>query len=233
MKAVFITGGNRGIGLETARQMGKLGYHVIISARKEEDAKKAVADLFHDGLKVDYVIMDTEDTAAVEKAAAEVSKLVNGVLDALINNAGCACPCGDKNTANLEDMRKCFEVNVIGTANVTNHFLEMVKKAPAGRIVNVSSIMGSFATTFIGFEYAPYTISKAALNMYTVKLAAALKDTNVKVNCGHPGWVKTEMGGPNAELEVTEGAETSVYLATLPADGPTGGYFHKKDSLPW
>ncbi|KAL7702342.1 short chain dehydrogenase [Lotmaria passim] len=233
MKSVFISGGNRGIGLETARQMGKLGYHVVISARKEDAAKKAVETLSQDGVKADYVIMDTVDTSSVAKAAAEVSKLVNGSLDALINNAGYRAPLGDKEQADLEALRKCFEINVVGTANVTNHLLELVKKAPEGRIVNVGSIMGSCATALAGFEDAPYNISKAALNMYTVNLAAALKGTHVKVNCGHPGWVKTDMGGEGAQLEVSEGAETNVYLATLPADGPTGGYFHKKNRLPW
>ncbi|KPI86891.1 putative short chain dehydrogenase [Leptomonas seymouri] len=233
MKSVFITGGNRGIGFETARQMGKLGYHVIISSRKEEDAKEAVEKLSNDGVKADYVIMDVENTASVEKAVAAVSELVNGVLDALINNAGYINPKGDKEKIDLESLRKCFEVNVVGTANVTNRCLEMVKKAPQGRIVNVSSIMGSCTVGCAGFDYSPYNISKAALNMYTVKLAAALKETQVKVNCGHPGWVKTAMGGADADLEVTEGAETSVYLATLRSDGPTGGFFHKGEQLPW
>lgn len=233
MKSVFISGGNRGIGLETARQMGKLGYYVVISARKEEDAKKAVAQLAADGVKADYVLMDTVDVASVASAAAEVSKLVDGKLDALINNAGYASPPGDKERVDLDALRKCFEVNVVGTVNVTNHFLELVKNAPEGRIVNVGSIMGSCATAITDAEYAPYDVSKTGLNMYTVTLAASLKGTHVKVNCGHPGWVKTEMGGAGASLEVEEGAETSVYLATLPADGPTGGYFFKKDRLPW
>lgn len=233
MKSVFISGGNRGIGLETARQMGKLGYHAIISARKEEDAQKAVAQLASDGVKADYVLMDTVDTASVAHAAAEVSKLVNGRLDALINNAGYASAPGDKEQVDLDALRKCFEVNVVGMVNVTNHFLEMVKSAPEGRIVNVGSILGSCASALTDASYAPYNVSKSAVNMYTVTLAASLKDTHVKVNCGHPGWVKTDMGGAGADLEIEEGAETSVYLATLPADGPTGGYFFKKDRLPW
>ncbi|CAG9582473.1 putative short chain dehydrogenase [Leishmania major strain Friedlin] len=233
MKSVFITGGNRGIGLETARQMGKLGYYVIISCRDEEKAKAAIEKVSAEGVKADYVIMDVVDESSVAKAAAEVSKKVNGVLDALINNAGKAAPSGDMSRVNLDEMRRCYEVNVIGTVCVTNHFLEMVKKSSAGRIVNVGSIKGSCQLEVTALSHTPYNCSKAALNMYTVNLASSLKDTNVKVNCAHPGWVKTDMGGPQAPLEVTEGAETSVYLATLPADGPTGGFFHKRDRLPW
>ncbi|AYU82921.1 short chain dehydrogenase [Leishmania donovani] len=233
MKSVFITGGNRGIGLETARQMGKLGYYVIISCRDEEKAKTAIEKVSAEGVKADYVIMDVVDESSVAKAAAEVSKKVNGVLDALINNAGYAAPSGDMSRVNLDEMRRCYEVNVIGTVCVTNHFLEMVKKSSAGRIVNVGSIMGSCQLEVAALSHTPYNCSKAALNMYTVNLASSLKDTNVKANCAHPGWVKTDMGGAKAPLEVTEGAETSVYLATLPADGPTGGFFHKCDRLPW
>ncbi|KAK7198154.1 short chain dehydrogenase [Novymonas esmeraldas] len=233
MPSVFITGGNRGIGLETARQMAKLGYKVIVSCRSEEQAKAAVEKLAADGATADYVIMDTCDESSVEKAAAEVSKKVDGVLDVLINNAGYACPREPVTSINLAELRKCYEVNVIGSACVTNHFLPLVKKSPAGRIVNVGSIMGSCEKTFLSMTAVPYSCSKAALNMYTVNLASALKDTNVKVNCGHPGWVKTDMGGQDADLEVSEGAETNVYLATLPADGPTGGFFHKKERLPW
>ncbi|CAM43331.1 putative short chain dehydrogenase [Leishmania braziliensis MHOM/BR/75/M2904] len=233
MKSVFITGGNRGIGLETARQMGKLGYYVIISCRSEEQAKASMEKLSADGVKADYVIMDVVDESSVAKAAAELSKKLNGVLDVLINNAGYNVPRGDMSRVNLDDMRKCYEVNVIGAICVTNHFLDMVKKSPAGRIVNVGSIMGSCELGVSTLSSAPYSCSKAAMNMYTVNLASSLKDTNVKVNCAHPGWVKTNMGGADAPLEVTEGAETSVYLATLPPDGSTGGFFHKQNRLAW
>ncbi|CBZ30672.1 putative short chain dehydrogenase [Leishmania mexicana MHOM/GT/2001/U1103] len=233
MKSVLITGGNRGIGLETARQLGKLGYYVIISCRDEEKAKAAIEKVSAEGVKADYVVMDVVDESSVAKAAGEVSKKVNGVLDALINNAGYSAPSGDMSRVDLDEMRKCYEVNVIGAICVTNHFLEMVKKSPAGRIVNVGSIMGSCELNAAPLSRTPYSCSKAALNMYTVNLARSLEDTKVKANCAHPGWVKTDMGGAKAPLEVTEGAETSVYLATLPPDGPTGGFFHKRDRLGW
>lgn len=233
MKTVLITGGNRGIGLETARQLGKLGYRVIISCRDEGTGKDAVGTLAKDNVSASYVTMNVVEEASVTKAAAEVSKMCNGVLDALINNAGyCPAP-GDAERVDLNELRKCYEVNVVGTVCVTNHFLDMVKKSPAGRIVNLGSIMGSLQLAPAPLAYCPYNASKAALNMYTINLANALKSTPVKVNTAHPGWVKTDMGGPNADLEIGEGAETSVYLATLPPDGPTGGYFHKKERLPW
>lgn len=233
MKTAFITGGNRGIGLETARQLGKLGYHVIIGSRDGAKGKEAVATLVSQGIKADYTVVDTANEESVKQAAADVASKCNGVLDVLINNAGYSSAPGDAEKVNLDDLRRCFEINVVGTVCVTNHFLDMVKKAPAGRIVNVGSIMGSLAVACAGLPTCPYNTSKTALNMYTVNLAAALKDTNVKVNSGHPGWVKTDMGGPNADLSVEEGAETNVYLATLPADGPTGGYFFRKERLPW
>ncbi|EPY23314.1 short chain dehydrogenase [Strigomonas culicis] len=130
-------------------------------------------------------------------------------------------------------LSETFDVNVVGTVRVTNGFLDLVKAAPEGRIVNVSSYMGSLTLYQSNIDTCAYSVSKTALNMYTVSLARALKDTKVKVNSGHPGWVRTDMGGADADLCIEEGAETSVYLATLPSDGPTGGFFFKKEVLPW
>lgn len=232
MKSVFITGANRGIGFETARQLGKMGYFVILGCRDPEKAKEVVAALTEEGCKVDAITIDVESDALVEAAAAYVSSKTNGTLDVLINNAGYGVK-REASAVNLEDMKRCYDVNVIGTVRVTEHFLEMVKRAPAGRIVNLSSIMGSIENAFPDIRSVPYCTSKAALNMYTAMLAKSLADTHVKVNSAHPGWVRTDMGGADAPLDVTEGAETSVYLATLPDDGPTGGFYFKKDLLPW
>jgi NAD(P)-dependent dehydrogenase (short-subunit alcohol dehydrogenase family) len=129
--------------------------------------------------------------------------------------------------------------NVIGPFELTRHLLPLLKKSPAGRIVNQSSILGSLATmaggagAASGFLFAGYSSSKAALNMITVVLSEQLKDTNIKVNTAHPGWVKTDMGGPGAQLEIPEGAKTAVELATLPDDGPTGSFQHLGKTLPW
>lgn len=234
MKTALVTGGNRGIGLETAAQLAKLGFSVIIGSREAAKGQEAVKKLQERGISsVDCVQLDVESEESVKQAAQIVHKKFNGKLDALINNAGYSSgPCESAST-DIDAVRRCMEANLYGTMRVTNHFLDMVKKSDAGRIVNVSSIMGSMASGVCSLPTTAYCTSKAALNMYTVNLADALRGTPIKVNAGHPGWVKTDMGGSAAPLEVTEGAETSVYLATLPADGPTGGLFFKKDRLPW
>lgn len=144
MKTVFITGGNRGIGLETAKQMGKLGYNVIISCRDAEKGKAAIHELSASGVSnASFVEMDVLDDKSVESAAKEVHRRCNGVLDVLINNAGISTHHNTGDIVNLKHVRDCFESNTLAPIRVTNNFLEMVKKAPAGRIVNLSSIMGS------------------------------------------------------------------------------------------
>eukprot|EP00796_Vickermania_ingenoplastis_P011934 gene11934-8214_t len=234
MKTALITGGNRGIGLETAAQLERLGYQVLIGSRSRR-AEKAAAQLQSRGHKnVGCVQLDVESDDSVKKAAEVVKERFNGKLDALINNAGVSAAVDPRSDeANLEATRRCYEVNVLGTMRVTNHFLELVKQSPAGRIVNVSSIMGSLELCSSDLTKTAYCSSKAAVNMFTRNLAKSLEGTPIKVNAGHPGWVKTDMGGAEAPLGVEEGAETSVYLATLPDDGPTGGFFHKKERLAW
>ncbi|CAD2213755.1 short chain dehydrogenase [Angomonas deanei] len=234
MKTVLITGANRGIGLETARQMGKLGYAVIVGSRNAAQGEEAVKQLQSEGIaNVESVELDITSDESVKKAY-ETVHAKHAHLDVLINNAGIAAMNDLQNgQINLDSVLKAMQVNLISVIRVTNQFLELVKAAPEGRIVNLSSIMASLTLHPGDISYFPYNASKTALNMYTVNLADALKDTKVKVNSAHPGWVQTDMGGEGADLPVAEGAETSVYLATLPADGPTGGFFHKKDSLPW
>src|SRR6202012_3727234 len=136
-------------------------------------------------------------------------------------------------------LRETFDTNFFGTIELTQALLPLIKKAPEGRIVNLSSILGSLAlhadpkSPIYGFKTLAYDASKAALNAFTVHLAAELRDTKIKVNSAHPGWVKTDMGTDAAPMEIPEGAKTSVWLATLPEEGPTGGYYHMQDALPW
>ena len=159
-----------------------------------------------------------------------------GRLDILVNNAGVMLDTGD---ITPEVFRGTYEANVIAPYFLTETLLPLLKQSPAGRVVNHSSILGSIG--FIGTsdqvssEYLipAYTSSKAALNMLTVIHARLLKNTNVKVNSAHPGWVKTDMGTDAAPMEVQDGAKTAVRLALLPDDGPTGGFFHFDDTLPW
>lgn len=233
MKTVFITGGNRGIGLQTALDMGKLGYRVIIGCRREDQAKEALQKLTDAGVKADYTLIDVVDEASVAKAAKDVGVKCNGVLDVLINNAGYLPPSLEGDIVDLSELRKTLDINLIGLVSVTNSFLDLVKKAQAGRIVFVSSIMGSMGAKLCQIKTAAYNMSKVAVNMYCMNLADALKSTNIKVNSCHPGWVKTDMGGDDADLGVEEGAKTSVFLATLPDEGPTGGFFFKEERLEW
>jgi NAD(P)-dependent dehydrogenase (short-subunit alcohol dehydrogenase family) len=136
----------------------------------------------------------------------------------------------------LEKLRQILETNVIGAVKITRAMLPMIRKSPAGRIVNVSSGGGSLGGLLKGENglFAPaYQISKTALNAFTVLLAIELRDTPIKVNSACPGWVRTDMGGPNATYSPEQGADTPVWLASLPADGPTGGFFNSRKPIPW
>lgn len=235
-KIALITGANKGIGLETARQLAALGYEVVVGARKEAEGRKAAEEI---GAKAHFLHLDMND-ASTFPAAAEWLESKFGRLDALVNNAGIGLDNGMKPSQTpMELIRKTFETNVFALVELTQILLPLLRRSDAGRIVNVSSILGSL--TLNADVNAPlgewrsfgYNGSKAALNMFTATLAYELRDTKIKVNSAHPGWVKTDLGGENAPLGVTEGALTSVRLATLPADGPSGGYFHNQDVLPW
>src|SRR5580692_2353477 len=240
-KIALITGGNKGIGLETARQLGKLGIVVLVGARDLEKGEKAVAELKKDGVDARAVKLDVDNSADYEA----VKKLIEkdyGVLDILINNAGIMIDSrkGNETSKTSQDtLRKTFNTNFFAVVGLTQTLLPLLKKSLGGRIVNLSSILGSqtlHATPGSPIYEAKtfaYDASKAALNSFTIHLAHELKDTKVKVNSAHPGRVKTDMGTDAAPMEIPDGAKTSVRLATLPDDGPTGGYFHMEDALPW
>jgi NAD(P)-dependent dehydrogenase (short-subunit alcohol dehydrogenase family) len=160
----------------------------------------------------------------------------------LINNAGLMLDEKEKKVSeqSLETWRETFETNVFGLIATTQAFLPLLRKSEAGRIVNLSSILGSItlhakpgSAIYESKAYASYNVSKSAVNAYTVQLAYELKDTKIKVNAAHPGWVKTEMGGEGATMEIEDGAKTSVALATIGADGPNGAYLHMGEALPW
>ncbi|MCU1226696.1 MAG: family NAD(P)-dependent oxidoreductase [Edaphobacter sp.] len=240
-KIALISGANKGIGLETARQLGKQGVTVILGARDLAKGEAAAAQLKSEGIDARAVKLDVGSAADV-KAVAEKIEREFGVLDILVNNAGISLdPIGANTTSSTseETLRKTFDTNFFAVVAVTQALLPLLKKSEAGRIVNVSSILASF--TLHATEGSPiyeakmfaYNSSKAALNAFTIHLAHELKDTKIKVNSAHPGWVKTEMGTDAAPMEIVDGAKTEVELATLAADGPTGGYFHLGETLPW
>jgi NAD(P)-dependent dehydrogenase (short-subunit alcohol dehydrogenase family) len=241
-KVAFITGGNRGIGLETARQLAQTGVKVIIGSRNEEAGKAEAKKLQAEGLDVDAIRFDITKSSDYKEAYDYFDKNF-GKLDILINNAGVAKePFGSPNNASVVSqavLRETFDTNFFGTIELTQSLLPLIKKAPEGRIVNLSSILGSLAlhadpkSPIYEFNALAYDASKTALNAFTVHLAQELSKTKIKVNSAHPGWVKTEMGTDAAPMEIPDGAKTSVQLATLAADGPTGGYFHMGEPLPW
>jgi NAD(P)-dependent dehydrogenase (short-subunit alcohol dehydrogenase family) len=247
-KVAFITGANKGIGLETARGLGKLGIAVVLGSRDEAKGRAAADLLRADGIAgVEAVRCDVTRPEDHRDVARHLESRY-GKLDILINNAGIvleqtdfADPAGFNTTltGSLEDLRRTFETNFFAVVALTQTLLPLIHKAPAGRIVNLSSILGSLtmhadpSSGIYDKKAFAYDASKTALNAFTIHLAQALRVTNIKVNSAHPGWVKTDMGGAAAPLEVADGAKTSVQLATLPDDGPTGGYFYFGKTLPW
>ena len=235
-KIALITGANKGLGFETAKQLAALGYEVLIGARNEAAGKAAAASI---GEKAHFLHIDMTLPATFQAAALHIADTY-GKLDVLVNNAGVGPDNGMKpGTVPIALIRESFETNVFGLVELTQALLPLLHKSDAGRIVNVSSILGSLslnadpAAQLGDWRSFGYNGSKAALNMFTATLAFELKDTTIKVNSAHPGWVKTDLGGDAAPLEIADGAKTSVRLATLPADGPTGGFFHRNDSLAW
>ncbi|MEL6970996.1 MAG: SDR family oxidoreductase [Bacteroidota bacterium] len=241
-KIALITGANKGIGLETAVQLAQQGIKVIATARNAERGQAAIQPLQDQGLDVEFVQLDVNDE---EQRQAVVDHVANtyGRLDILVNNAGIEADGGfmgnTVKTISQEILRKTFDTNFFSVVALTQGLLPLIEKSEAGRIVNVSSVMGSLTihsdptAEIYGIKPFAYDSSKTALNQFTVHLAQALADTPIKVNSAHPGWVKTDLGTEYAPLDVTVGAKTSVQLATIGADGPNGGYFHMGDTLPW
>ena len=242
MSVALITGANKGIGLETVKQLAETGVNVLLGARDLAKGEAAAAPLKAAGLDVHAVKIDVDSDADRKAIAAYIEKEY-GVLDILINNAGVLLDgmgVGNKtSTTSQEMLSQTFQTNVLAPVALTQELLPLLRKSAAGRIVNLSSILGS--NTLHATKGSPiyeaktfsYDLSKAALNSFTIHLAHELAGTAIKVNSAHPGWVKTDMGTDAAPMEIPDGAKTSVWLATLPADGPSGGFFHMQDTLPW
>lgn len=232
----LVTGANTGIGKETARQLAARGYTVLLAARDPKKGEAAAAELRAGGGDVRFVKLEVTDAADRRAVAAHIANEF-GRLDALVNNAGVLPDRGTQpSTVPVDVLRQTFETNFFAVVALTQELLPLIRKSSAGRIVNLSSQLGSLTLNENAdpdWRLAGYNASKAAVNMFTVLLAAELAGTPVKVNAAHPGWVKTDMGTDAAPMDVTAGARTSVRLATLPADGPTGGFFHNDDRLPW
>ncbi|MEY2395322.1 MAG: hypothetical protein QOF94_1667 [Acidobacteriaceae bacterium] len=239
-KIALITGANKGIGLETARQLGKQEIIVLLGARDLKKGEAAASELRQEGIDARALEIDVSQPASVRKSVENIEREF-GRLDILINNAGVMIDDDKKKVSEqtLEAWRKTFDTNLFGLIDTTQAFLPLLRKSSAGRIVNLSSILGSITyhatpgSPVYDSKMPAYNVSKSAVNAYTVQLAYELKDSKIKVNAAHPGWVKTEMGGEGATMEITDGAKTSVALATLGDDGPNGTYVHMGETLPW
>jgi len=234
-RTAFVTGGNRGIGFEACRALGQAGLSVVLAARDRALGQRAVTELARAGVvdvRLEHV--NVADEVSVHACASRL-KGAGVRVDVLVNNAG-VYPSGDILAADASAAGSAMEegmaVNFWGAFWCCQAFVPGMVKRHYGRVVNVSSGYGSFGEGLEG--PAAYSISKAALNALTVKLAQEIPaGVDVKVNAVCPGWVRTRMGGPEADLEPAESVDTIVWLATLPADGPSGGLFRDREPLPW
>ena len=243
-KIALVTGANRGIGLETVRQLVQQGITVFLAARQLSAAQEAVAKLASQNVHEVYALKLDVTNAGDRTAAAQQIEKQFGHLDILINNAATIPRDGtllDKLTIDTseKELRDAFNVNVFAVLLLTHDLLPLLRKSDAGRIVNLSSTLGSLTLhdqEDAGVAYTKrfaYNASKAALNMFTIHLAQELRDTKIKVNSVHPGWVKTELGTDHAPMDVFDGAKTSIKAALLDSDGPSGKFFHEGEQIPW
>ena len=237
-RVAVVTGANKGIGLETARQLASRGITVFLGARDEARGRSAAEKLRADGLDAHPLRLDVTDDASVAAAAALVEKNA-GRLDILVNNAAVAIDDGPPSRVSLDVLRRTYETNVFGVVRVTQAFLPLLRRSDAGRIVNLSSSLGSLTLNsdpsgpFASVKYLAYNSSKSAVNAITIQFAGELRETPIKVNAADPGYVATDMNQHQGLRSVEQGAATPVRLATLPPDGPTGGYFNDAGPIPW
>ncbi|MFZ5930654.1 MAG: SDR family oxidoreductase [Pseudomonadota bacterium] len=238
-KIALITGANKGIGFEVARALGKAGHRVLLGARNPANGAKAAAQLQSEGLEVTPVELDLDRPATITALAARITSEYGG-LDVLVNNAGIGDPQdGPPSMASIEALRRVMDTNFIGAVAVAQAMLPLLRAAPAARIVNVSSGLGSITLNsdpkweFADYKVLGYCASKAAMNMLTVHLAWELRDTAIKVNSADPGYTATDLNGNSGPQTVQEGAAETIRLALLPADGPTGGFFETAGRRAW
>ena len=228
----LVTGANRGIGLEIVRQLTAIGITAILASR---DLAKGRAAAAKNKLDVPVLALDVTNRNSIDMAIAEVKRQF-GRLDILVNNAAILIDGPGGFSSSLFDVTEetfcqTFAANVLAPLHLTQAAVPLMRAGGYGRIVNMSSRAGQLSG--MGMGYPVYRMSKSALNALTCITAAELGRGNFKVNAAYPGWVRTDMGGPNAERSVEKGAETPVWLATLPDDGPSGGFFQDKKPMDW
>ena len=228
----LITGANKGIGFAIARKLGERDFSVWLGCRNQDRGEKAVAELREAGINAHLMLMDVTDSKSIQEAATHLENEV-AALDVLVNNAGMHFgPPPPASEESVDDMRAIFEVNTFGPVSVTQAFLPLLRKSDAGRIVMMSSGLGSVASTLDmtsenwNVRFAGYCASKTALQMFTVKFAKELASDGIKVNIADPGLTATDLTGQMGDRSPDEAANIAVRLATLGALGPTGGFFH-------
>jgi NAD(P)-dependent dehydrogenase (short-subunit alcohol dehydrogenase family) len=231
-RIAVVTGANRGIGFEICRQLARAGLTVMLTSRSAAKGRTAVRTLHGEGLQVDHHVLDVTSPVGIKALAAGLAQRY-GRVDVLVNNAGVLI---DPQGSRIADSRpqtyhETLETNLLGPLLVIQALLPLIRKSGHGRIVNISSGLGRLATMDAGSP--AYRISKAALNALTAMLAAEVRGSGILVNAACPGWVRTSMGGPSAQFSVEEGADTAVWLATLPDGGPSGGLFKERKPVSW
>jgi NAD(P)-dependent dehydrogenase (short-subunit alcohol dehydrogenase family) len=231
-RIAVVTGGNKGIGFEICRQLARRGVNVVLTARNERGGREAARALQDERLNVIFHRLDVTDDAQVATLAQAMQR-EHGRCDILVNNAGVMLdPRGSRILdAQPAAFRETFETNVYGPLRLCQALVPLMRRHRYGRVVNLSSGLGQLED--MGDGTPAYRASKTALNAITRMLAEATRRDGILVNAMCPGWVRTDMGGENATRGVEKGAETAVWLATLPQDGPTGGFFRDKQPIPW
>jgi NAD(P)-dependent dehydrogenase (short-subunit alcohol dehydrogenase family) len=235
VRVALVTGGNRGLGFEIVRQLAQKGLKTVLAVRDPEKGRVAAEQLAGAGVQTAVALLDVNDQASIDTAVAEVLRL-NGRLDVLVNNAGISLDGSRATVSGVLDVspdvaRQQYETNVLGPMRLIQAVAPHMRERRYGRIVNVSSRMGQLSG--MGPRSPGYRMSKAALNALTCVAAAELENAGIKVNAMHPGWVRTDMGGSSAPVSVQEGADTAVWLATLPQNGPTGQFFERRKAIAW
>jgi NAD(P)-dependent dehydrogenase (short-subunit alcohol dehydrogenase family) len=239
-KIALITGANKGIGFEVARQLGKQNCTVLIGARNPKLGEDAAAKLKKEGMDARCVELDVTRRDTIEVAHAKIEKEF-GRLDILVNNAGIADRGGDgpPSVANIDAVNRTLQTNFVGALAVAQAMLPLIRKSAAGRIVNVSSELGSITGfgdpnwKFASVKFIGYCASKAAMNMMTAQLAAELRDTNIKVNSVNPGYTATDLNNHQGPQTIEEGSAETIRAALLGNDGPTGKFLETGGELPW
>ena len=227
----LVSGGNRGIGRDVVRQLGERGITVVLGSRDLKRGEEVAAELEAKGLRIVAKQLDIRDEASVERVARELEEEF-GRVDILVNNAGITDPWrGTAEDANFDAVKDVLETNLFGAWRLAKAVIPLMRRNGYGRIVNLSSGMGQLSDMR---GHSPgYRVSKTGLNALTRMLASELAGENILVNSVCPGWVRTDMGGPGARRWVEEGADTPVWLATLPDGGPSGGFFRDRKPIPW